>query len=256
MESYLASSFTSRDMVILEYDLDILLSCAACLSELCTLTAAKSEPLFKRLLSRLYARSTAPLPTSYTTAFEVLLRRSVGMRFRCVSGEMSALVDLPCVSVGLCGCSLRPVYSAVFYGNLDLLKLLLRYGAEVMPSDLCYCDARCGVHPLVRVYDCLRATSRGRSSRDESRAVGFARCHLLTVLAIPVTLISVREVCLGFAKTVSSECEYDDVVNTMGSLQHLCRLLLRVVLSRTHQLPLSAEQLPLPSVLKKYILYE
>ncbi|KAH6927841.1 hypothetical protein HPB50_009156 [Hyalomma asiaticum] len=258
IETYLACTLASRDAVTTERSLDLLLTCPACMSELCTLTAAKSEALFRLVLFSFYTPPSAPLHVPYTITFEAVLKRAIKTYLPCFYGGMCALVDFPCVSLGLCGCILRPLYTAIYYSNLELLKLLLRYGAEVQPRDVCRCGDRYMMHPLIRVYESISTTRWHPAllARDDAHPTDFVRCHQLAVLVMPADLVLLREACHSFSRLVTPADEFDSLLRVKGSLQHLCRLQLRAWLSRLRAMPLGVERLPLPLRLQRYILYE
>lgn len=258
IETYLACTLASRDVVTTERSLDLLLTCPACMSELCTLTAAKSEALFRLVLFSFYTPPSAPLHVPYTITFEAVLKRAIKTYLPCFYGGMCALVDFPCVSLGLCGCILRPLYTAIYYSNLELLKLLLRYGAEVQPRDVCRCGDRYMMHPLIRVYESISTTRCHPAllARDDAHPTDFVRCHQLAVLVMPADLVVLREACHSFSRLVTPADEFDSLLRVKGSLQHLCRLQLRAWLSRLRAMPLGVERLPLPLRLQRYILYE
>ncbi|KAG0428418.1 hypothetical protein HPB47_024600 [Ixodes persulcatus] len=260
VEAYLARTFTGcPEAAVLEQSVDHLLSCLACMSELCTLTSAKSDALFKLLLITVRARSRTATATSvpYAATFGKVLERATGTCLPCIYGGTCGLVDLPCVNLGLCDCVLRPVYCAIFYGNLDLLKLLLRFGAEVWSRDECFCYGRHETqHPLVMVYESLTATAWTRAFEYKKDTPDFIRCHQLAALIVPAEVNELRESCLGFLRLISPTAEYDIVVRMRRSLQHMCRLTLRLELSKRRQLPHGVGLLPLPLSLQRYLLYE
>ncbi|CAN7938754.1 unnamed protein product [Ixodes hexagonus] len=259
VEAYFVGTFSSSpDVTAQEQIVDTLLSCMACVGELCTLTSAKSDALFKLLLStiRVRLRTTSTMPTPYVVTFERVLERSRRTCLPSVYGGTCGLVDFPCVSLGLCDCVLRPVYCAIFYGNLDLLKLLLRYGAEVWSKDVCVCGSGQATHPLVPVYDTLNATAWARALKSKGDPLDLVRCHQLAALIVPPDVIELREACFAFLRLISPVAEYDKVVRMKRSLQHMCRLTLRPVLSKYRQLPHGVGLLTLPLSLQRYLLYQ
>ncbi|KAH7938560.1 hypothetical protein HPB49_025103 [Dermacentor silvarum] len=258
IETYLACTLASHDAAIMERSLDLLLTCPACMSELCTLTAAKSEALFRLVLFSFYTPPSAPLHVPYTITFEAVLKRATKAYLPCFYGGTCGLVDFPCVSLGLCGCILRPLYTAIYYSNLELLKLLLRYGAEVQPRDACRCGDRYMMHPLIRVYESLSTTRRHPAllAKDDAHPGDFVRCHQLAMLVMPADLVVLSETCVNFARLVTPADECETLLRAKGSLQHLCRLRLRAWLSRLRAMPAAVERLPLPRKLQRYILYE
>lgn len=258
VEAYLACSLSGRDAEIMERSLSLLLTCPACMSELCTLTAARSEALYRLVLFTFHMPPSAPIRVPYTSTFEAVLSRATKTCLPCYYGGMCSLVDFPCVILGLCGCILRPLYTAIYYGNLELLKLLLRYGAEVWPGDACRCVDPFLSHPLVRVYGSLSSTRWQPTllARGDSHGQDFVRCHQLAMLVMPSEAVALNEACLTFAQSVTPASEYDWVLRVKGSLQHLCRLKLRAVLTKRRAMPVGVGQLSLPRPLQEYILYE
>ncbi|KAK8758722.1 hypothetical protein V5799_003640 [Amblyomma americanum] len=258
IEAYLAYSLSGRDAEIKERSLGLLLTCTACMSELCTLTAARSEALYRLVLFTFYMPPSAPIRVPYTSTFEAVLSRATKTYLPCYYGGMCSLVDFPCVILGLCECILRPLYTAIYYGNLEMLKLLLRYGAEVWPGDACGCADPFLSHPLLRVYSWLSNTLSQPSLIDRMELQGhdMVRCHQLAMLVMPSEAVALNEACLTFARQVSPKSEYECVLRVKSSLQHLCRLKLRAVLARRRAMPMGVGQLPLPRSLQEYILYE
>ncbi|KAH9376290.1 hypothetical protein HPB48_000234 [Haemaphysalis longicornis] len=133
---------SSQEVHIMKRSLDILLSCNACLGELCLITAAKSEDLTEYVLCNPLVPPEL-CSVVFTSPLEAMLCRA------------TAAADFPCVKLGLCRCAMRPLYVAIYFSNEQMMSTLLRYGADVAPEDTCGCVAPVRVHPLLRVYKML-----------------------------------------------------------------------------------------------------
>ncbi|KAH9360254.1 hypothetical protein HPB48_005706 [Haemaphysalis longicornis] len=129
VEAYLTCSMPIHDDGITGRSLDQLFLCPECNKEEVTLTAANSEALYKLVLEGFRTSSGH----GFVDAFEVVLRN--GPRESCLPCLYGGLVDFPYSDLGLCTCSLRPFYVAIYYSNVCMMSLLLCYGAHVMRTE-------------------------------------------------------------------------------------------------------------------------
>ncbi|KAH9359537.1 hypothetical protein HPB48_007156 [Haemaphysalis longicornis] len=130
VEAYLTCSMPIHDDGITRRSLDQLFLCPACNKEEVPLTAANSEALYKLVLDGFRTPSARH---GFVDAFEVVLRN--GPRESCLPCLYGGLVDFPYGDLGLCTCSMRPLYVAIYYSNVHMMSLLLHSGAHVMRTE-------------------------------------------------------------------------------------------------------------------------
>ncbi|KAH9381808.1 hypothetical protein HPB48_010429 [Haemaphysalis longicornis] len=254
VEACLTCTMHFHDEGIVKRSLDLLFLCPACVNELVTLTAANSEALYKLVLGGFRTPTAGHV---FMDTFEFALRNAP--REGCLPCSHGGLVDFPCVDLGLCRCIMRPLYVAIFYSNVRMVSVLLRYGADVRAEDTCRCEEPHHVHPLVRVYNALACGNNGipaRLARHRPHSEDFVRCHQLAVLVMPTHDAELREACYAFSRTVMPGHELEKLVVEKSTLQHKCRLTVRAALARSRAMPSGVEQLPLPKRLQDYILYK
>lgn len=250
----------SREVNIMERSLDILLSCTACLGELCMITASKSQDLTEYVLCK--PRVPYELcSVVFTSALEAMLCRATAAGLQGCCGNVGCAADFPCVKLGLCDCAMRPLYVAIYFSNEQMVSTLLRYGADVVPEDTCDCVASTRLHPLLRVYKILSDAywpSTGVPDRhvNSSASMDIVRCHQLAALVMPCRDAQLRETCYAFAKAFTPPDEYKNLLHEKGSLRHLSRLAIRAALAKRLAMPKGVEKLPLPKLLQRYILYQ
>lgn len=242
---YLTCTGNTHEGRVTQRSLDLILSCAACMGELCMITASRSEDLVVDVLCKNHLRPKL-CNLAYPRTFEAVLSRATTAA---LPRSMDGPAEFPSVNLRLCHCLMRPLYAAIYLNNAQMLSTLLSYGAEVRPEDTCRCEEPHRVHPLLKVYETLQ----GRSGDIPADAV---RCHQLAALVVPRHDAELREACYTFAKALAPPSEHQTLLREKGSLQHLCRLTLRAALSRRRAMPKGVEQLPLPKQLQRYILYQ
>ncbi|KAH9382352.1 hypothetical protein HPB48_012884 [Haemaphysalis longicornis] len=235
---------------ITERSIDVLLSCAACICELCMVTVVKKDSLTEEVL-RKFRVPTKQRSVAYTSLFEAVLFRATTADLAPFYGNAGGPAELACVKLPLCRCHMRPLYAAIYFSNVQVVSTLLRYGAEVRPEDTCNCEEPRRMHPLLRVYTMLSGIYCNRVP-----AVDFVRCHQLAALVMPCHDAVLREGCFSLVEAYTPDEEYESLLREKRSLQHFCRLSLRAALYRRRAMPKGVEQLPLPKLLQRYILYQ
>ncbi|KAH9371349.1 hypothetical protein HPB48_007916 [Haemaphysalis longicornis] len=210
--------------IIMERSLDLILSCGACMSKMCMITAAKSDGLTQEALCKLPPDLGN---VAFRSPFELVLFRATTASLPGFYRDAGNPAEWPCVRLGLCRCVMRPLYAAIYFNNGQMLSTLLRYGAEVRPGDT-----------------------------SGSRAIPVVRCHQLAALVMPCHHAELLEACYAFAKAFSPPSEYEMLLREKESLQHRCRLTIRAALGGRRATPVGVEQLPLPKLLQRYILYQ
>lgn len=237
-----------------------LLSCGACIRELCTITAKTSDEPTEGMLRN---PQTPPKLSSLASAsiFESVLFRATTVDRPLFCDSRGGPAELPCVNLGLCFCFMRPLYAAICFSNGQMLSILLRYGAEVRLEDMCCCEEPLRVHPLVRVYRMLMgvySSPIGPVYRMEniSTSLNAVRCHQMAALVMPCADAELREACYALVKTFTPSEEYETLMREKGSLKHFCRMTIRAALARRRAIPKGVEELPLPKLLQRYILYQ
>ncbi|KAH9360396.1 hypothetical protein HPB48_008378 [Haemaphysalis longicornis] len=141
VEAYLTCSTPIHDDGITRRSLDQLFLCPACNKELVTLTAANSEAHYKLVLNGFRTPSSGH---GFVDAFEVVLRNAP--RWSCLPCLYGGPVDSPYGDLGICTCSICPLYIAIYLSNVRML--LLRYGAHVVKTErTCRYDEPLRTHP-------------------------------------------------------------------------------------------------------------
>lgn len=252
--NYARNTHDGNDMR--ERSLDLILSCGACMSKIFMLTAAMSDSLTQDALCKLPPDLGN---VALRSLFELVLFRATAASLPGFYRDMGNPAEWPCIRLGLCRCFMRPLYAAIYFNNAWMLSTLLRYGAEVRPWDTCRCEPPSCLHPLLRVYKTLASINglhSGATCSSGSRAIPFVRCHQLATLVMPCHNAELLEACYAFAKAFSPDSEYEMLLREKESLQHRCRLTIRAALARRRAMPVGVEQLPLPKLLQRYILYQ
>ncbi|KAH9382188.1 hypothetical protein HPB48_012715 [Haemaphysalis longicornis] len=260
LAAHLTCTRNSADGTITEINLDILISCAACMSQMYIVTLIKTEDLNVDLLCKSLTPRKRCNVTS-TALLEAVLLRATTADLPSFYARTGGPAEFPCVNQDLCGCLMRPLYAAIYFSNAWMVSTLLRYGADVRLEDSCHCEEALRMHPLLRVYTklvgvyCPRAGAKYRLGNRPTPA-NVVRCHQLAALVMPYHDAELREVCYTLVKAFTPPAEFQTLLREKASLRHLCRLSLRAALARGRAMPTGVEQLPLPKMLQRYILYQ
>ncbi|KAH9361073.1 hypothetical protein HPB48_002935 [Haemaphysalis longicornis] len=192
--------------IIIERSLHLILSCAACMSKMFMITAAKTDVLIQDALCKLPPDLGN---VAFRSPFELVLFRATTASLPGFCRDMGNPAEWPCVRLGLCRCVMRPLYAAIYFNNGQMLSTLLRYGAEVRPGDTCRCEQPNCMHPLLRVYKTLASIygiHSGATCSSGSRAIPVVRCHQLAALVMPCHHAELLDTCCAFCCARKGAC--------------------------------------------------
>ncbi|KAH9371347.1 hypothetical protein HPB48_007918 [Haemaphysalis longicornis] len=140
--------------ISLQRRLDLVLSCAACVSKLCRITAAKGDDVTKDVLCNPLVPPNTCNP-SFTSPLEAVLFLATTASTPRFYRNMGNPAKWPCIHLGPARCLMRPLYAAIYFSNSQMLSTLLRYRCEARRGDACRCEEPHHVHPLLRVHKTL-----------------------------------------------------------------------------------------------------